>query len=130
MGYYLIQRMKENFYAILSKMRAVPKKCGEKLVYLKESIASVLGLWGGIMLSTLKGFLTSIWGCFTYLMSLILNTFLFIAAILTKILLDVCYWVIRKKTITSKKTDSLDDLPKPTSASTKTSRKRSKAGRK
>ena len=85
---------------------------------------------GGIMLSTLKGFLTSIWGCFTYLMSLILNTFLFIAAILTKILLDVCYWVIRKKTITSKKTDSLDDLPKPTSASTKTSRKRSKAGKK
>ena len=29
--------MKEDFYAILSKMRAAPKKWLEKLVYLKEN---------------------------------------------------------------------------------------------
>ena len=95
-GIYLT--IKENFYATRSKMKAGKKKFGERLVYLPASIASVLELWAALTPGILRGSLTFIWGCFTYWMYLILNIFLFIAVILTKILLDVFSWAIRRKT--------------------------------
>lgn len=68
-----------------------PEYLGESIVLLFEgSVGSILAMLRDLGQYTKE--------CFGYVMFLALNTFSFIAAILMKILVDVCCWVIHKRT--------------------------------
>lgn len=66
--------------------------------YLGESIVLLFEGSVGSMIAMLRDLGRYTKECFGFVMSLVLNTFSYIAVILMRILLDVCLWVIRKRT--------------------------------
>jgi len=75
----------------MRKWLGKPEYLGESIVLLLEgSVGSILDMLRDLGRYTKE--------CFGFVMSLALSTFSFIVATLMRILLDVCCWVIRKKT--------------------------------